>query len=189
MEVGYLDDYVKTEQINGVVYEMSRADYKHGIINGNIYMTLKKFLVNCPCEVFMENLGLKYHPENKDDEKKSDYVEPDIMIACEMELLKGEYYYGVPKFIVETASPSTLKRDRTVKMKIYEKMGVSEYWIVLPTGTVDVYYLKDGKYKLHSALMICREKDDEDYNENEVIKLREFPKVKITLSEIFRRVV
>ncbi len=39
-----------------------------------------------------------------------DYVCPDIMIVCDRKHLKGGCYSGVPKFIVETLSPSTAKR-------------------------------------------------------------------------------
>lgn len=98
-------------------------------INSNIHNIIMNGLRDGLCRVFMENLDFKYHPEEGDD-----YVCPDIMVVCDRSHLKGGSYSGVPKFIAETLSPSTAKRDRTVKMDIYEQAGVEEYWIVSPPG-------------------------------------------------------
>lgn len=58
------------------------------------------------CLVSMENLDFRYQPEENDD-----YVCPDIMVICDRKHLKGGAYSGVSKFIVETLSPLTAKRD------------------------------------------------------------------------------
>jgi len=54
-------------------------------------------------------------PEHRKDEKindiNDDYLCPDIMIVCDRKSLKGSSYSGVPKFIAETLSPSTAKKD------------------------------------------------------------------------------
>ena len=40
------EDYTKQEKINGVVYNMSpSANYRHSIVNGNIYGKLREGLV------------------------------------------------------------------------------------------------------------------------------------------------
>ncbi len=106
--------------MNGIVYDMSPSpNYRHGIINNNINTIIKIGLKNSLCLVFMENLDFKYHPEENDD-----YVVPDIMVICDRKHLKGGSYSGVPKFIAETLSPSTVMKDRTEKMAAYEKAGV-----------------------------------------------------------------
>lgn len=171
----------KDEKINGVIYNMSPAPgFKHGIINSNIHASIKNGLKNSLCLVFMENLDFKYHPDINDD-----YLCPDIMIVCDRKNLKGSFYSGVPKFIVETLSPSTTKRDRTVKKDIYEQTGVEEYWIVSPQGSIEIYYLKNGKYILEYSYMLQDDKEEEDYNAEQEIALRGFPHIKMTLGEIF----
>lgn len=171
----------KDEKINGVIYNMSPAPgYKHGIINNNINTIIKQNLKHSLCLVFMENLDFKYHPEENDD-----YVCPDIMIVCDRKHLKGSAYSGTPRFIAETLSNATAKRDRTEKKDIYEKAGVEEYWIVSPQGSVEIYYLESGNYILEQNYMLQNDKEEEDYNGDTEICLKAFPQIKMTLGEIF----
>ena len=107
------------------------------------------------------------------------------MITCDRKRLKGSFYSGVPKFIAETLSPSTAKRDKTVKKDAYEKAGVEEYWIVSQKGDLDIYYLKDGKYELEHSYILQNDPEEEDYNAKAEIRLRAFPHIKMTLEEIF----
>ena len=102
----------RDEKMNGVIYAMSPSpNFRHSIVNGNIYSLIKHGLRNSLCLVFMENLDFMYHPDLNDD-----YLCPDIMIICDRKHLKGGSYSGVPKFIAETMSPFTAKRDRTDKL-------------------------------------------------------------------------
>jgi len=171
----------KDEKINGVNYDMSPSPgYQHGIINGNIYGIIKNGLKNSVCLVFMENLDFRYHPEENDD-----YLCPDIMVICDRKRLKGGFYSGVPKFIAETLSPSTAKRDRAEKKDIYEKAGVEEYWIVSPQGAVEIYYLQNGTYVLEQNYILQDDKEDAEYNAKTELSLRAFPHITMELGEIF----
>ncbi|EOT22667.1 hypothetical protein C805_03519 [Eubacterium sp. 14-2] len=171
----------KDEKINGIIYDMLPSPgYRHCIVNGNIYRIIGNGLKNSMCFASMENLDFKYHPEENDD-----YVCPDIMIVCDRKHLKGSAYGGTPRFIAETLSNATAKRDRTEKKDIYEKAGVEEYWIVSPQGSVEIYYLESGKYILEQNYMLQNDKEDEDYNGETEICLKAFPQIKMTLGEIF----
>lgn len=102
------------------------------------------------------------------------------------EAFKRGAYSGVPKFIVETLSPSTAKRDRAEKKEIYEKVGVEEYWIVTPQGkTVEIYYLENGKYDLQQSYILQDDKNEDHYNAETEICLWAFPHIKMILGEIF----
>lgn len=171
----------KDEKIDGIIYDMSPApEYKHGIVNSNIHTIIKQGLKNSICLVTMENLDFKYHPQVNDD-----YLCPDIMVICDRKHLKGGSYSGVPKFVAETLSPSTAKRDRAEKKDIYEQAGVEEYWIVSPLGSLEIYYLVNGKYVLEQSYMLQEDKEDVHYNAETEICLREFPHIKMLLGEIF----
>ncbi len=174
-------EHIKDEKINGVIYDMSPApDYRHGIVNSNIHTIIKHGLKGSICLVSIENLDYKYHPDESDD-----YVCPDIMIVCDRTNLKGGSYSGIPKFIAETLSPSTAKKDRTEKKVIYEKAGVEEYWIVSPQGLLEIYYLEDGEYILDQSYMLQSDKSVEYYNAETEISLRAFPHIKMTLADVF----
>lgn len=174
-------EHRKDEKIDGVIYDMSPApDFHHGIVNGNIYAIVKHGLKDSVCLVSIENLDFKYHPEENDD-----YLCPDIMVICDRKYLKGGSYSGVPKFIVETLSPSTARRDRMEKKDIYEQAGVEEYWIVSPRGEMEIYYLKDGSYVLEHSYMLQSDAESREYNAEEMISLRAFPHITMTLGEIF----
>jgi Uma2 family endonuclease len=51
---------------------------------------------------------------------------------------------GVPELVVEIASPGTRKRDETIKRRLYEREGVSEYWVVDPETEAVRVYRREG---------------------------------------------
>jgi Uma2 family endonuclease len=75
-----------------------------------------------------------------------DVVEPDLLYlsnARALEALTSQHVRGVPEIVVEVASPSTRRRDETIKRRLYERMGVAEYWIVDPRTEVVRVYRRD----------------------------------------------
>lgn len=117
------DECRKQEKINGIIYNENQSpDYRYAIVNGNIYCIVSEGLREKNNLVFMGNLDYKYHADINDD-----YVIPDVMVACDRKHLKGGFYSGVPKFIVEMLSPAMALRDKTVKKEIYQNAGVAEY--------------------------------------------------------------
>jgi len=171
---------VKEEKVDGVIYDMSPAPaYQHSIVNGKIFAKISDGLKGSMCLVFMENIDYKYSGDS------DDYLEPDIMICCDRNDIRGNSYYGTPKFVAETLSPSTAKRDRGVKKDIYESCGVEEYWIISPIErAVEIYYLKDGRYQLQESYIVDDDAESEHYNLKQEITLRAFP-ITMTLEEIF----
>ena len=61
---------------------------------------------------------------------------------------KNHRFYGPPELIVEILSPRTARYDRTRKFDLYEKYGVTEYWIVdVDVRTIEVWTLQSGVYE------------------------------------------
>jgi Uma2 family endonuclease len=76
-----------------------------------------------------------------------DVVEPDLLYmsnARAKEVLTAANVQGVPELVIEIGSPSTRRRDETIKRRLYERSGVSEYWIVDPDDSVIRVYRRDG---------------------------------------------
>ena len=72
-------------------------------------------------------------PENDEaDEDVASVVQPDIVVICDPSKLDERGCRGAPDFIVEILSPSTAAKDQIQKLELYEKSGVTEYWIVHP---------------------------------------------------------
>lgn len=82
-----------------------------------------------------------------------DVVEPDILFvsAERAKTLIKDWVRGAPDLVIEVLSPSTEEIDRGMKMKVYEKYGVREYWIVDPEAeSIEVFALRRNTYKLFS---------------------------------------
>lgn len=76
----------------------------------------------------------------------SDRVQPDILFASnERRGIIGEKQVtGAPDLVVEILSPSTAHRDRGIKLDLYARCGVREYWIADPVDdVVDVWRFGD----------------------------------------------
>ena len=65
-----------------------------------------------------------------------DVVEPDLfwISAARIPGLVKKHVHGAPDIVVEILSPSSARRDRTVKSRVYHRHGVKEYWLVDPAS-------------------------------------------------------
>ncbi len=75
-------------------------------------------------------------------------VQPDLTIVCDHSKLDQRGCLGVPDLVVEILSPHTAAKDLKIKLDLYERVGVKEYWLVQPLDrTIMVFTLQeDGKY-------------------------------------------
>jgi Uma2 family endonuclease len=78
------------------------------------------------------------------DEAKRLIVQPDatVLLRDRYHYIRNKRLYGPPNIAIEVRSPSTAKRDRTVKLAWYRDYGVHEYWIVdVRKKQIDVFDL------------------------------------------------
>jgi Uma2 family endonuclease len=75
-------------------------------------------------------------------------VQPDIVfVAKENFSILGDTVHGVPDLLVEVLSPGNKSYDLETKKELYERFGVSEYWILDPISRQAIgYALVDSKY-------------------------------------------
>jgi Uma2 family endonuclease len=137
------DDYVqwegRWELIQGIPYAMVPAPVKkHQRICGEIFGELRELLKECEkCVVF-----LPVDWSITDDT----VVQPDVLVVCG-EDMEGVKLEKTPVMVFEVLSPSTSKKDRNIKYRLYEGAGVKYYCIVDPeTDSADVFVLQKEKY-------------------------------------------
>ena len=91
-------------------------------------------------------------------------MQPDIVLvsAENKSIIKEDAIHGIPEMLIEILSPDNFNHDLIRKKVLYEKFGVTEYWVVtLETKETVGFFLKDGKYsesgryigKIHSVLL------------------------------------
>ncbi|MBC8080365.1 MAG: Uma2 family endonuclease [Gorillibacterium sp.] len=70
--------------------------------------------------------------------------QPDLLMVHRSReaIIEIHAVIGPPDLVVEVLSPSSIKRDRIMKLYSYAKFGVPEYWIVDPLNvTIEQYVL------------------------------------------------
>ena len=71
-----------------------------------------------------------------------DVVEPDLVYFsnARQSVLTEMNAQGAPDLVVEVLSETTERTDRTIKLKLYGKCDVQEYWIIDPCGpSAEIY--------------------------------------------------
>ncbi len=138
---GWSDDE-RWEIIGGGAFNMSPAPViRHQAIVGELHRQFANVFLDKKCRVFVAPTDVKLSDE--------DVVEPDVFVVCELDRIKRTHIEGAPTLVVEVLSPSTKKKDRTLKMDLYAASGVKEFWIVDPdSSVVEVFGLDGGIYRL-----------------------------------------
>lgn len=137
------------ELIDGTVIMMAPPTRVHQAVVMELCRQLANFLEGKKCEVYPAPFAVRLF--EKEDDTPADVdtmVEPDISVICDQGKLDKYGCKGAPDLIMEVLSPSTQRHDRLVKLGLYQKAGVREYWIVDPSlQTVQVNLLRDRRYE------------------------------------------
>lgn len=126
---------IKAEYSNGEIFYMSPTSPNHNRVLRSIYNQFSEIVDNCDCEIFLSEIAVKFESEKGEIFQ----FEPDIMVQCDNKFRK-DIYVGTPTLIVEILSRATRDRDLILKLGVYERFGVKEYWIVdIHSKEVTVY--------------------------------------------------
>ena len=112
---------------------------------------------------------------------EDDDVVPDVLWTTWARLAQivGDdgHFHSAPELVIEVLSPgrSNELRDREVKLKLYSRRGVDEFWIVdWRLRTVDAYRRAGDRLELVSSL-----------GERDVLESPLLPGFSVRLSEVF----
>lgn len=110
-----------------------------------------------------------------------DVVEPDILFVSQEragQILTAKNVQGAPDLVVEVGSPGTRRRDERLKQQLYERFGVSDYWVIDPElESIKVYRAVEGRYVRRHELTL--ENDD-------VLTTPLLPGLELPLARIFK---
>jgi Uma2 family endonuclease len=133
-------------------YEKIPADgFRHEIIGGDEFMTpapnlghqriVGKLFRLLADFVEARKLGQVFVAPTDVLLSAHDIAQPDVTFVSEKrsQILTEDNIQGAPDLVMEVLSPSTQSQDRGPKLALYERSGISEYWIVDPSSkTVEI---------------------------------------------------
>lgn len=120
---------VRTELIDGVIYDLAAPKSVHQIIVGEIFNQIYNQIEKCgkDCLVFTAPSDVWLTGDDRN------IFQPDLYVVCDLDMIDPDgWTRGAPPFVVEVLSPSTRSRDILLKAFKYHAAGVHEYWIVDP---------------------------------------------------------
>jgi Uma2 family endonuclease len=142
------DDYVQWEGrweiIQGIPYAMTPSPArKHQYLNTKIVIQLGNLLENCEnCRVYIP-IDWQITEDT--------VVQPDVLVVCD-ENPEDTKLTVPPVIVFEILSPSTSRKDKVLKYRLYQNAGVKYYCIVDPvTSSAEVFTLGEKEKEYHRA--------------------------------------
>jgi Uma2 family endonuclease len=135
------DDGKRHELIDGEHFVTPSPNRKHQKISGNLYLLIATWLEE-------HSIGQLYYAPFDVIFSMFDVVEPDLLYMSHERaaaVLTEANVQGAPELVIEIGSKGTRKRDETIKRRLYERSGVSEYWVVDPEIDVIRVYRRGEK--------------------------------------------
>jgi Uma2 family endonuclease len=172
--VHFPDDGRRHELIDGEHYVTPSPNTKHQIVAGTLHGLIWTWLQAHP-------VGRLFHAPYDVVFSAFDVVEPDLLYLSNERaagVLTPLHAKGVPELVIEIASKGTRRRDETVKRRLYERAGVSEYWIVDPMNDAVLIYRREGA-RFGRPLELSRSAGD-------VVTTPLLPGLTLPLTRIFR---
>ena len=138
-----LPDDQRVELIDGVFYDMTAPATFHQLMAGELHRQISNFIIEQKgdCVPFISPVDVQLDNDDRT------MVEPDVVIVCNPDQIIRRCILGAPDFVLEVISPSTKRKDYTIKLAKYQNAGVREYWLVDPyQKVVLVYFFEDETY-------------------------------------------
>ena len=146
------DDGKRHELIDGEHYVTPSPYTRHQRIVGALTGLIWTYLQTHPIgEVFGVPLDVVF--------SDFDVVEPDLQYLSHERaaaVLTPKHVRGAPELVVEVGSESTRRRDQTIKLRLYERFEVEEYWVVDPElDSIRVYRRVGDRFVIATELSLA----------------------------------
>ena len=174
--LNFPDDGKRHEIIDGDHYVTPSPKTRHQIVSMNLTRAFVLYLDRhpigrlfaAPFDVVLSDL---------------DVVEPDLLYISNERtgILTEAHVRGAPDIVIEILSSGTRRRDEGIKRKLYERVGVREYWLVDPEiDTVKVFRRVEGAFVRVAELSV---------EANEALTTPLLPSFSAPLAEIFAQAI
>jgi Uma2 family endonuclease len=164
------DDGKRREAIQGELYVTPAPSVRHQRVSRSLERALYPIVLDTGLgEVLHAPLGVEFPVSGEG-------VQPDIIVVSRARsgIVAESWIRGAPDIVIEILSPTTAHRDRGIKLQLYQRQGVAQYWIVdLEAGAVEVWTFGE-----EPAL--------ERFTETLPVRLDDKPIGEIDLTEVFR---
>ncbi len=159
------------EVLDGILIKEPSPTVMHQRVSRRLQRILEDHFWNLDPEgeIFNAPLDVTFHDIS--------VVQPDLFyVSGEQKLIvQDSRIDGPPTLIVEVLSPSSSRKDRLQKLKIYQEAQVQHYWLVNPQEkTLECFSLQNGIYALLAAGL-----------DEEVVVHPEFTGLSIALSKLW----
>ena len=128
------DDGNRYEIIDGELFVTPTPSMVHQMVCTDFIRLLDAYVSALGQELFGSPISVPFSERT--------YIEPDVSVVPRVNGKRPRAFSdaGVLTLVVEVLSPSTARRDRTVKRVMYQKNNVPEYWIVdIDACTIEVW--------------------------------------------------
>jgi Uma2 family endonuclease len=144
--------WLRHEIIAGELFVTRAPHISHQRVAGQIQVQLQKWSQETGLGLSVQTPGVIFTP--------TDAVIPDVVWASQARLDRGidtaGHFTVAPELIVEILSPGAQneQRDKGVKLKLYSRYGVQEYWIAnWQLQTLEIYRRTDAQLQLVATLL------------------------------------
>ena len=139
-----MSDDERYELLNGDLFLSPSPSELHQFLLSVLHLRIGSFARD-------RNLGKVYFSPFDVVLSDTDVVQPDLLFISSdrIEIITANDVQGAPDLVVEILSPGTADRDRTLKLDLYAKHGVKEYWIVDPDArTIMVLLQGENRFEV-----------------------------------------
>ena len=135
------DDGNRYEAIDGEMYVTPAPTLRHQLVSMKLTDVLLQLLVKPGHGLLVAApVGVEFL-------ETEEGVQPDLVFisTARLNIARENTIQGAPDLVIEILSPRTARRDRTIKLQLYRRQGVAEYWVVdIDAKQVEVWPLAAG---------------------------------------------
>ena len=165
------------ELIDGEIYLLASPSIKHQIVVNEIAGHFYNYFKGKSCRSLTSPLDVRLFGFATKFEEDPNVVQPDVVVICDIDKVnESNKYEGIPTLVVEVLSPSNKGKDMAIKLNLYMKSGVSEYWVVNMENKSILQYSFSPERNIESLKSLKVE---------ETIESSVFAELKIPLGDIF----